>query len=86
MTCNSQLKTRQTTHNASSQLKTICITMSRIIGFSDYLVPDYLVARFPKDCDIDCVSNKARKQKIEIALNNSCAFGVNNACLVLRKV
>jgi len=36
------------------------------------------------ECDIDCVPNKARKQKIEIALNNSCAFGGNNACLVLK--
>ncbi len=37
------------------------------------------------ECDIDCVPNKARKQKVAIALNNSCAFGGNNACLVLKK-
>lgn len=37
------------------------------------------------ECDIDCVPNKARKMKVSIALNNSCAFGGNNACLVLMK-
>jgi 3-oxoacyl-[acyl-carrier-protein] synthase II len=37
------------------------------------------------DCDIDCVPNVARKQTVGIALNNSYAFGGNNACLVLSK-
>ncbi|MBM3254155.1 MAG: hypothetical protein FJZ16_07875 [Candidatus Omnitrophica bacterium] len=38
------------------------------------------------ECDIDCVPNEARKKEVKIALNNSYAFGGNNACLVLRKV
>ena len=38
------------------------------------------------DCDIDCVPNKARKAKIDIALNNGFAFGGNNACVVIGKV
>lgn len=38
------------------------------------------------DCDIDCVPNKARKGYIKVALNNSLAFGGNNACLVLAKI
>jgi 3-oxoacyl-[acyl-carrier-protein] synthase II len=37
------------------------------------------------ECDIDCVPNKARKQKVDIALNNGFAFGGNNSCLVLKK-
>jgi 3-oxoacyl-[acyl-carrier-protein] synthase II len=37
------------------------------------------------DCDIDCVPNSARKQKVDIALNSASAFGGNNACLVLKK-
>ncbi|MDP2939973.1 MAG: beta-ketoacyl-[acyl-carrier-protein] synthase family protein [Candidatus Omnitrophota bacterium] len=37
------------------------------------------------NCDIDCVPNEARKQTVNIALNNSQAFGGNNACVVLRK-
>ncbi|MBU0634471.1 MAG: beta-ketoacyl-[acyl-carrier-protein] synthase family protein [Candidatus Omnitrophica bacterium] len=38
------------------------------------------------ECDIDCVPNKARKQKVNIALNNGFAFGGNNACLVIKKI
>jgi 3-oxoacyl-[acyl-carrier-protein] synthase II len=37
------------------------------------------------ECDIDCVPNLARKHIVNIALNNSYAFGGNNASLVLRK-
>jgi 3-oxoacyl-[acyl-carrier-protein] synthase II len=37
------------------------------------------------ECDIDCVPNKARKQKVNVALNNGFAFGGNNASLVLKK-
>jgi 3-oxoacyl-[acyl-carrier-protein] synthase II len=37
------------------------------------------------DCDIDCVPNIARKQTVNIALNNSFAFGGNNACVVFKK-
>ncbi|MFC1576387.1 beta-ketoacyl-[acyl-carrier-protein] synthase family protein [Candidatus Omnitrophota bacterium] len=37
------------------------------------------------ECDIDCVPNKARDKEVEIALNNSFAFGGNNACLVVKK-
>ncbi len=37
------------------------------------------------ECDIDCVPNEARKQDVNIALNNSYAFGGNNLCLVVRQ-
>ncbi len=37
------------------------------------------------ECDIDCVPNRARKHEVNIALNNSYAFGGNNACLVIKK-
>jgi 3-oxoacyl-[acyl-carrier-protein] synthase II len=37
------------------------------------------------ECDIDCVPNHSRKHSVMIALNNSYAFGGNNACLVLKK-
>ncbi len=37
------------------------------------------------DCAIDCVPNKAKTKKVKIVLNNSLAFGGNNACLVIRK-
>ncbi|MCK5493527.1 MAG: beta-ketoacyl-[acyl-carrier-protein] synthase family protein [Candidatus Omnitrophica bacterium] len=38
------------------------------------------------ECDIDCVPNKARKQKVNVILNNGFAFGGNNAALVLKKI
>ncbi|MBE0427152.1 MAG: beta-ketoacyl-[acyl-carrier-protein] synthase family protein [Nitrospirae bacterium] len=37
------------------------------------------------ECDIDCVPNKSRQHPVNIALNNSYAFGGNNACLVVKK-
>jgi 3-oxoacyl-[acyl-carrier-protein] synthase II len=37
------------------------------------------------ECDIDCVPNNARHQAINMVLNNSYAFGGNNACLILKK-
>jgi len=37
------------------------------------------------ECDIDCVPNSARQHTVNIALNNSYAFGGNNASLVVKK-
>jgi len=37
------------------------------------------------ECDIDCVPNKARKKELQVVLNNSFAFGGNNACVVFGK-
>ncbi len=37
------------------------------------------------DCAIDCVPNQARHHPVRIALNNSYAFGGNNASLVLKQ-
>lgn len=37
------------------------------------------------DCELDCVPNTARIQKINVVLNNGFAFGGNNSCLALRK-
>ncbi len=36
-------------------------------------------------CDIDCVPNKARVKRVDVALNNGFAFGGNNSCLAIRK-
>jgi 3-oxoacyl-[acyl-carrier-protein] synthase II len=36
-------------------------------------------------CDIDCVPNRARVKRVNIALNNGFAFGGNNSCLVIKK-
>ena len=44
----------------------------------NYVTPD-------PECDIDCVPNTAREKNVNIALNNSYAFGGNNASVVLKK-
>ncbi len=36
-------------------------------------------------CDIDCVANRSRKLRVDIALNNSQAFGGNNSLVVIGK-
>jgi len=38
------------------------------------------------NCDIDCVPNKAIDKDLNIVINNSFAFGGNNACLIFKKV
>jgi 3-oxoacyl-[acyl-carrier-protein] synthase II len=38
------------------------------------------------DCEINCVPNKSKMVKVNIALNNASAFGGNNACLALKKI
>jgi len=56
------------------------------LSLKDGILPPTINYETPDpECDIDCIPNKARKQKVDIVLNNSCAFGGNNACLVLRK-
>jgi 3-oxoacyl-[acyl-carrier-protein] synthase II len=37
------------------------------------------------ECDIDCVPNKAKVKRVNVALNNGFAFGGNNSCLVIKK-
>lgn len=37
------------------------------------------------ECDIDCVPNKPRRERVDIALNNGFAFGGNNCCVVFGK-
>lgn len=61
------------------------VKFNLIPRFPDNLVPDVPITWYPNTCDIDCVPNEARKKEVKIALNNSYAFGGNNACLVLRK-
>ncbi len=37
------------------------------------------------DCDVDCVPNQARPQRIDVAMSNSVAFGGLNATMIFRR-
>jgi len=71
------------TMGAASAIEAIacCLTVKNNIipPTINYETPDL-------ECNIDCVPNKARKKEVKIVLNNSLAFGGNNACLVLGKI
>jgi 3-oxoacyl-[acyl-carrier-protein] synthase II len=70
------------TMGAASALEAItcalAIKNSMIPPTINYETPD-------PECDIDCVPNRSREHIVNIALNNSYAFGGNNASLVLKK-
>ena len=70
------------TMGAASAIETIACCLSVKEG----IIPPTINYETPDpECDIDCVPNAARRQRTDIALNNSSAFGGNNACLVLKK-
>lgn len=70
------------TMGAASALE--AITCALVIK-NDIIPPTINYETPDPECDIDCVPNHSRKQSVNVALNNSYAFGGNNACLVLSK-
>ena len=61
------------------------ITCCLVLKYS--IIPPTINYETPDpDCEIDCVPNVAKKKSVTVALNNSFAFGGNNACLVLGRV
>ncbi len=70
------------TMGAASAIEAIACSLA----VKDDVIPPTINFQTPDpDCDIDCVPNACRQQKVSIALNNASAFGGNNACLVLKK-
>lgn len=67
---------------AASAIEAIscCLTVK-----DDIIAPTINYETPDPECDLDCVPNRARKQKVNIALNNGFAFGGNNSCLVIKK-
>jgi 3-oxoacyl-[acyl-carrier-protein] synthase II len=55
----------------------LAITNGTIPPTMNYETPD-------EACAVNCAPNKALKMKVEVALNNSFAFGGNNACVVFK--
>ncbi len=70
------------TMGAASALEAIACALV----VKDDMIPPTINHETPDpDCDIDCVPNQARKHTVNVALNNSYAFGGNNASLVVKK-
>ncbi len=70
------------TMGAASALEAIACALI----VKDDMIPPTINYETPDpECDIDCVPNKARAHEVNIALNNSYAFGGNNASLVIKK-
>jgi 3-oxoacyl-[acyl-carrier-protein] synthase II len=60
--------------------------ISCCLSISEGVLPPTINFKTPDaDCDIDCVPNVFRKSPVNIALNNSFAFGGNNCCVVIGK-
>ncbi|HWR71552.1 MAG TPA: beta-ketoacyl-[acyl-carrier-protein] synthase family protein [Nitrospirota bacterium] len=70
------------TMGAASAIEAIACALS---VKTDMLPPTINFETPDPECDIDCVPNYARKHVVRTALNNSYAFGGNNACLILAK-
>ena len=70
------------TMGAASALEAIVCALS--VKFN--IIPPTMNYETPDpECDIDCVPNQSRKHNVSIALNNSYAFGGNNASVVFKK-
>jgi 3-oxoacyl-[acyl-carrier-protein] synthase II len=70
------------TMGAASALEAIACALA----IKNDIIPPTINFETPDpECDIDCVPNQARKHVINIALNNSYAFGGNNVSLLLKK-
>lgn len=70
------------TMGAASALEAIACTLT---VKNDVIPPTINYETPDPECAIDCVPNVAREQVVRIALNNSYAFGGNNASLVIKK-
>lgn len=69
------------TMGAASAIEAIACCLAIKEG---YIPPTINYETPDPECNINCVPNKAIKAKVRVVLNNSLAFGGNNACLVLR--
>lgn len=70
------------TMGAASALE--AITCALVVK-NDIIPPTINFETSDPECDIDCVPNQKRRHNVNIALNNSYAFGGNNACLIIKK-
>ncbi len=71
------------TMGAASALEAIACVLS---VHGDKIPPTINFETPDPECLINCVPNVSRSQQVRIALNNSFAFGGNNACVAFGKV
>ena len=70
------------TMGAASALEAIaCVLAVRY----DRLPPTINFETPDPECNVDCVPNTSRQHRVKAALNNSFAFGGNNACVAVSK-
>lgn len=70
------------TMGAASAIEAVACCLALKTG----IVPPTINYETPdSECDIDCVPNNAREINCKIVLNNSFAFGGNNACVVFKR-
>ena len=50
------------------------------------LPPTWNLEEQDAECNLDVIPNEPRETRIDVALNNSYAFGGNNACVAFGKV
>jgi len=70
------------TMGAASSLEAIACTLA---VKHDQIPPTINHEEEDPECNIDCVPNISRSIMVKVALNNSFAFGGNNACVVFGK-
>ena len=57
-----------------------------LLVIRDGIVPPTINLENPDPaCDLDYVPNKARRQRVDVALSNSFGFGGQNTSLILRR-
>ncbi len=56
----------------------LAVATDRIPPTANFEQPD-------PECDLDCVPNEARAQRVDVAMNNAYAFGGNNASVIFEK-
>ena len=61
--------------------------IATILALDEGIIPPTINYETPDDgLDLDYVPNKAREQKVRVAISNSFGFGGHNACIALKKV
>lgn len=68
------------TMGAASAIEAIacCLALNH-----DFLPPTINYQEADPKCDLDYIPNKSREKRVDTVMNNSFAFGGNNACIIL---